>query len=106
MNRVAAQYRSRRADLDRVSWDHLLPCDGPLWAFPPEKCGRPVEHDGHAVLEANQRRGTVSIGRSPTRGSSSDEGQRFAVSNDSVRLKNGITFSWKRTATWLVCVPA
>jgi hypothetical protein len=31
--------------------------------------------------------------------------QRFAVSNDSVRLKNGITFSWERTATLLVCVP-
>jgi hypothetical protein len=30
---------------------------------------------------------------------------RFAGSNDSVRLKNGITCSWKRTATSLVCVP-
>ena len=29
----------------------------------------------------------------------------FAGSNDSVRLKNGITCSWKRTATSLVCVP-
>ena len=29
----------------------------------------------------------------------------LAGSNDSVRLKNGITCSWKRTATSLVCVP-
>ncbi len=28
-----------------------------------------------------------------------------ASSNESVRLKNGITCSWNRTATWLVCVP-
>ena len=27
-------------------------------------------------------------------------GQRLADSNDNVRLKNGITFSWKRTATF------
>jgi len=30
---------------------------------------------------------------------------RFAAWNVSVRLKNGMTCSWKRTATSLVCVP-
>lgn len=55
---------------------------------------------GLAVERERRREGEQHRG-----GGESEPPHRFAGSNDSVRLKNGITCFWKRTATALVCVP-
>ena len=57
---------------------------------------------GSRTVEGERRR----HGEEDRRDRQTESRHRFAGSNVSVRLKNGITCSWKRTATSLVCVPA
>jgi hypothetical protein len=61
----------------------------------------PSSITGCRFVEGERRRD----GEEDRRDRRTESRHRFAGSNDSVRLKNGITCSWTRTATSLVCVP-
>ena len=62
--------------------------------------GRRIVH-GRLTVERERRRD----GEQHRAARETESPHRLTGSNDSVRLKNGITCSWKRTATSLVCVP-
>ena len=61
--------------------------------------------DGRGIVHAGLAGERVREGEQHCRSGESKSRHRLAGSNDSVRLKNGMTCSWKRTATSLVCVP-